>query len=472
MNHSNPFFLLCLLCLTGCNDNQVPPQTASLTTEENGNSEVEVSSALVDYTLKLNDNAELEYRLHKKGVDPIPPEKGGGYYFSNYFDYCGEDELHLLSEVEGLRSFMMMAGNSFSPAGWKNIGQISGLETFMTQSSDITDEHLIGLKGLLHLEDLQIIMLGSKGNPISHQGLQVLAELPALRRLVLHSRDLNPRACELIGNCTQLRALELRGSVTDECLKPLGKLINLRHLILHGTFSDAGLAYLGDLKYLERLVIHSDRLTGSGLHHFTNATELREFGFSGTPQDNASLKQLDQFPALIILNLASPTVNDVLVMTMPRLPALEALSLRGSSITDAGLDFLVKVRNLTELDLKFTNISNAGLTRLVPLQQLRLLLLRESAEEDLITGKGLAPLTKLPQLEILDLDSINSEILDFQPLAQINSLREVNLNFGTPDIYNRWLELLEQRPDLKKVEEFFPVSRRVGRFGFHTQEIP
>ncbi|QDV50059.1 leucine-rich repeat domain-containing protein [Gimesia fumaroli] len=468
MHFSIPFLLICLLSLAGCSESQLPQQSASLSTEENENRGF--SSVPADYGKRKPDESDLNYLL-RKGVYPIPPEKGGGYRFDDTFETCPEEDLPLLSQVEGLRSFWIGNG-PFSPAGWKQIGQISGLETLRARSSYITDEHIIGLKGLTHLKDLQIFRIWDRKSQISDKGLEVLAELPGLRRLVLHSSELNPRACELIGNCTQLRVLELRGPLTNECLKPLGKLKNLKYLMLEGTFSDTGLKHLAELNQLERLVIHSDQMTGSGLSHFTNFSELRELGFSGSSEASATLKYLNQLPALAILNLASPTVNDALLMTLPNLPGLEALSLRGSSITDTGLEALVQVKNLTELDLKFTNISNAGLTRLEPLQQLRLLLLGNPAHSDFITGNGLAPLTKLPHLEMLDMGHINSEKLDLQPLAQIKSLREVDLTFGSPDVSKRWQDVLVQRPNLKKVEEMFPVSRRVGEFGVHMKEIP
>lgn len=464
---STLFLLSSFFCLTGCGEPPIPPQTASLSTEGKG----EFSSIPLDEG-KKPEETELDYLLRKGGLNRNKPEAGGGYYFSNYFDYCSEDELPMLTRVEGLRAFDMFDGNSFSPAGWKQIGQISGLEAFNVSCQYVTDEHLMGLQGLPQLKDLKILNNCMKQSPVSDQGLQVLSSFPALRRLVLHSREINVRGCELIGDCTELRALELWGPITDECLKPLGKLKNLKHLIVVGTFSDAGLKHLSGLKQLTRLVLHSDQMTGSGLNSFAEAPELREFGFSGSPAGKATLKQLDQLPALAVLNLSTPSVNDAVLQTMPDLPQLEALSLKNSNITDKGLDALVKVKNLNELVLYSTEITNAGLTRLEPLQQLRLLVLGYPGHTELITGKGLEPLTKLSRLEVLDIDYVNAEQLDLRPLARCPSLVEVILNCGSDDIRKRWQEVLAERPVLKKVQQIIPETRFLEKHFASGGEIP
>ena len=459
---STLFLLSSFFCLTGCGEPPIPPQTASLSTEGKG----EFSSIPLDEG-KKPEETELDYLLRKGGLNRNKPEAGGGYYFSNYFDYCSEDELPMLTRVEGLRAFDMFDGNSFSPAGWKQIGQISGLEAFNVSCQYVTDEHLMGLQGLPHLKDLKILNNCMKQSPVSDQGLQVLSSFPALRRLVLHSREINVRGCELIGDCTELRALELWGPITDECLKPLGKLKNLKHLIVVGTFSDAGLKHLSGLKQLTRLVLHSDQMTGSGLNSFAETPE-----FSGSPAGKATLKQLDQLPALAVLNLSTHTVNDAVLQTMPDLPQLEALSLKSSTITDKGLDALVHVKNLSELDLQFTEITNSGLTRLEPLQQLRLLVLGYPGHTELITGKGLEPLTKLSRLEVLDIDYVNAEKLDLRPLARCPSLVEVILNFGSDDVRKRWQEVQVERPELKKVQKIIPVTRLLEKYFASYGKIP
>ncbi|HBL47124.1 hypothetical protein [Gimesia sp.] len=461
------FLLSSFCCLSGCGEPPIPPQTASLSTGGKG----EFSSIPLVEGRKAGET-DLEYLLRQGGIYPNQPEKGDGYHFSNYFDYCSEDELHLLSRVKGLRAFYMYDGNSFSPAGWKQIGQISGLEAFHVSSQYVTDEHLIGLQGLPHLKDLKILNRDQKQSPVSDQGLQVLSSFPALRRLVLHSRNLNVRACELIGDCTELRALELWGPVTDECLKPLGKLKNLKHLIVVGTFSDAGLKHLSDLKQLTRLVLHSDQMTGSGLKSFAEAPELREVGFSGSPAGKATLKQLDQLPGLAVLNLSTPSVNDAVLQTMPDLPQLEALSLKSSTITDKGLDALVKVKNLRELVLYSTEITNAGLIRLEPLQQLHLLVLGNPIKMELITGKGLEPLTKLPRLEVLNIEFVNAEKLDLRPLARCHSLVKVDLNISSDEARKRWQEVLAERPVLNKVLKIIPVTRFLEKHFASGGEIP
>lgn len=459
--------LIGLLCLFGCRDAAVPEQTASLSTQGSG----EFSSVPLDEGRKA-DETDLAYLLRRGGVYPIQPEKGEGYYFSNYFDYCSEDELPLLSRVKGLREFYMYDGNSFSPAGWKQISQIPKLEIMKVSCKAVTNDHLLELRGMAQLKDLHITNRDTKQSSISDQGLQVLSSLPALRRLVLHSSALNVRACELIGECTELRALELWGPITDECLKPLGKLNNLRHLVVVGTFSDAGLKQLSGLKQLTRLVLHSDHMTGSGLDSFAESPQLREVGFSGSPAGNATLSQLDQLPGLAVLNLSSPSVNDAVLQTLPDLPQLEALSLKSATITDQGLDALVHVKNLRELDLQFTEITNAGLTRLEPLQQLRLLVLGYPGHTELITGEGLEPLTKLPRLEVLDLNRVNDEALDLRPLAQCPSLVEVNLSIRSADASKRWQEVQAECPRLKMVQEIIPVTRYLNKYHTTYGEIP
>ena len=124
------------------------------------------------------------------------------------------------------------------------------------------------------------------------------------------------------------------------------------------------------------------------------------------------------------------------------------------------------------MDLQFTEITNSGLTRLEPLQQLRLLVLGYPGHTELITGKGLEPLTKLSRLEVLDIDYVNAEKLDLRPLARCPSLVEVILNFGSDDVRKRWQEVQVERPELKKVQKIIPVTRLLEKYFASYGKIP
>ena len=360
-----------------------------------------------------------------------------------------------------------MDGNAYTPDGWAQIGRIADLETLTCRSNGITDEHLAGLRPLTNLKDLQLIGQSGTASPLTARGLESLADATRLRRLVLHSKGINDRACELIGSHGSLRWLDVRGAVTDRGLRSFSQLRELRHLVIQGEFTDAGLSHLAGLKHLEVLVLISGRLKGTGLRHLSDLSELRTLRFSGSPDGDATLASLSRWPALTTLNLASSATDDALLRTLGDLPRLEALALEGASITDEGLAVVAGLTNLRELDLHNTAITSRGLGRLQTLQKLRVLAVGHYARLKLITD--LSPLSRLSNLEELDMTHVEVVDLELEPLVRLKSLAKVVLNIENPDRAQRWRQA---RPDVDRNSEVIVPSRRVGRFGLQTDEIP
>ncbi len=176
---------------------------------------------------------------------------------------------------------------------------------------------------------------------------------------------------------------------------------------LSGTgVSDAGLAQIAGLPGVRGLVLEfCAGITDAGLQQVARLTELRLLGLAGTPVSEKGLAALSPLKHLAALDLeVCENVGDAAGEPLGQLSGLRALVLKKTGfepqrLTDAGLAPLSRLTALELLDLYGNKITDTGLAALAPLTALRTLDLSLTPTSD----AGLVHLRGLTRLEQVDL---------------------------------------------------------------------
>ena len=195
-----------------------------------------------------------------------------------------------------------------------------------------------------------------------------------------------------------------QSEVTDSWLHHLKELNGLQSLRIHGRQFGPGLAELKELPELSLISI----------------TQLRR-------QD---LGQLQQFPNLQHVELQFPDFPDIDLSKLASLPHLGSLSCRGIKLTERQLEQIVQCKTLESLSIDSLVWEPARegidqLTRLPRLFHLRINHVTDETVEKIaqikslsyltiigakLTDEGVASLTKLPQLQVLELHQCDPAI--------------------------------------------------------------
>ena len=138
--------------------------------------------------------------------------------------------------------------------------------------------------------------------------------------------------------------------------------------------------------------------------------------------------------------------SDELGDLLAQVPTLKSLTLTDFNFSDASqqLMFLTKLSQLESLDLRQTNVDDAALTHLSQLNSLRILKLEYNQK---LTDKGLAHIAGLTQLSELDLAFVPVNDQSIESLTQLKSLTKLYL-YGTL-ISDEGLRRLPELPELE-----------------------
>jgi hypothetical protein len=248
------------------------------------------------------------------------------------------------------------------------------LELLEVESDEITDDGLVQLPALEHLNTLQLQRTASQG-------------------LVLERFQKSP-----------LRKLSCR-ALTDESAQYLAHFPLLNDLRVGGSpITGTGLKVISQLALLSRLEL-------------TGCNELKD-------EDFALLGDLGELSALI---LSQTDAGDVAMGGIVRLNKLRELHIGSPSLSDAGVRKSCEMVSLTDLLLTgdAVNVTDAGLTDLWRLVNLRSL----TIDAPQISGKGLTSLAEMPKLTRLQLGGKGVGDAAFRHAAQSTSL--TNLFVGS-----------------------------------------
>ena len=136
-----------------------------------------------------------------------------------------------VSRFKNLKSIRVWDGADLAESDLQAIGRCTELESLVLGESQIGDAQLQGLASLHRLNELDL-----SGNPISAQGIRVLAALPLLEDLNVGHTSVDGEAIAVLRRFNRLARLNLYGAkLGDKDVEELGKLTAVEDLELGGT---------------------------------------------------------------------------------------------------------------------------------------------------------------------------------------------------------------------------------------------
>jgi hypothetical protein len=209
-------------------------------------------------------------------------------------------------------------------------------------------------------------------------------------------------------------------------LQGLHRLTSLQDLWLsHDEVADSDLAPLERLTTLQVLGLPGTPITDAALPHIQKLVELRELDLGQTRVTDAGLPALKSLGRLIKLDLCDTRITDKGAVHLAEMVSLKDLFLANTGVTDVGVSHLSRLTQLTWLDLEGTGVSDAGLAHLAKLARLQHLHLANMPQ---VTGKGIAQLRSLPDLESLSLDGKQFAEAGVESLRQLKNLKTLSLS--------------------------------------------
>jgi len=213
------------------------------------------------------------------------------------------------------------------------------------------------------------------GTRLTDDDFRQLGRLEHLRTLSVNKGLTNERLT-LLSGLTALEYLQTNlMDVTDDGLKPLGRLTNLQNVkFFHPgkEFTGTGLAHLSGLPKLERLTVAGSlAVNDDGMAAVAKLTGLREFRMWHAGPTQEGVKKLKELPRLKSLHLgqrltykppACPT--DETIGLLAEFQSLETLQLDEARLTRQALQQLKQLPGLKKLTLGGIDIPPEEIERL------------------------------------------------------------------------------------------------------------
>lgn len=343
----------------------------------------------------------------------------------------------------------------------------SNLRFLSLHECGVTDDHLLQLTDLKHLESLDL-----RKTKIRGPGLAALKSLPALESLEVNMTNEQFRTlvdCGLVHllpiahgpNKTTARTdadlveLELNGfygfEVNDGMLESLERLTTLRQLSLIEThvtnagipqvlrlpqletlnlersrINDAAIQLLATAPHLYSLVLDETKITAAGLVHLGKLSKLKTLHLNRCKVDDESLAVLGVLPALEKLEIGATQIRFEEQFAPGAFAKLLHLNVNGSNVTDRGMPVIAQLPELEWLDLTLCKVGNDGVKSLTACRKLEVLYLNRTD----ITDEALRHLASIPTLQTVSLHSTNVTDAGLQHFAGMKNLRSLIL-FGT-----------------------------------------
>ncbi len=270
--------------------------------------------------------------------------------------------------------------------------------------------------------------LSIRGPHFTDQAVDVLNRFPQVTLVTIgdHRQMLTPDDMKGLGRLRHVSELVfLPYNLTDDDLAPLGQLHCLKRLQLSRCDAITG-AGLSPLKSVEELVVDGNSLTEEGLASLRDLPNLRQLGFGRFEPTDAVLGYLRGHAYLRVLGLRGARVTDAGLANLEGMVNLEHLSLPNlQSVTSTGLAHLSRLKRLRILNLEGAPIDSSGLSYLADLHHLEKLYLRGAD----IDANALDRLTKLPNLADLNLSRTGIGDKAMGAIAGMTSLRRLVLNW-------------------------------------------
>ena len=299
--------------------------------------------------------------------------------------------LNPLSNLTNLRSLRLWGGGKINDFSF--LTSVTSLTEFGLQTMELTNDNIIQLGYLVHLEGLSIGVSGL-------YDVSPLSNLINLEWLSLYKNQIND--VSFLSSLPNLESLNLSYNQISD-ISVLSNLPNLESLSLfHNLISDVSV--LSNLPNLEELWLGYNPI--SDISVLSNLPNLKWLDL--THNQISDVSALSNLSNLEWLNLWNSQINDVSALS--GLTNLEWLNLRGNQISD--ISALSNLLNLKELDLMDNQISDiSALSNLLNLERLCLAFNQIS---------DISALSNLPNLVSLDLRE--NQINDWSPVSHIENV--------------------------------------------------
>ena len=231
--------------------------------------------------------------------------------------------------------------------------------------------------------------------------------------------------------------------ITDAGLERLRDLKGVRELDLYFAdfITDEGHAALATWDKLERINLRGTRLTSRSFEHLAKLTALKHLDLSYSQIDDTNLELLADLPHLESLALGGTRIGAPALAALKLIPNLKHLDLSGMqrvdsgywgiSLTPAVLEEIGGLENLVTLRLSGAVRSDQGADR------------PGLKEEERKSLPGLEKLSRLKNLEVLDLSRTPVNGAGLKSLGAMSKLRELRLAL-CPNIDDSALPVLEK----------------------------
>jgi hypothetical protein len=285
--------------------------------------------AVVVVLLKLLDQSE-------KHVETVKEMKVG-YSNSTWNPQVRECEISLERDVTANpdRVEATFEQLNLSEKGIKQIARLSKLQNVNFTGSTIKDEWL------KHLEKLPLNNLNLTATDITSKGLQSVARMKRMEKLVLEELpDIDDESIEILKPLGQLRKIHLKGSkITARGIRALSAFPLLTDV--HTCNSDANndfLLALSQLKGLEEVKLDQSQLAAEGMSYFPKLKRLRKISLQECNVDDKGAAALANLPAIQVMNLANNPLSDKGLACLEKCRTLINLNINDcENITDKGL---------------------------------------------------------------------------------------------------------------------------------------
>jgi len=243
--------------------------------------------------------------------------------------------------------------------------------------------------------------------------------------------------------------------VSDDDLARLAKLFpKLEKLTLaHTRLTDSAFPHLASLTRVRELdCYYAEFFTADALAHLASWQKLERLSLRGTRVTSKAFEHIARLKNLRSLDIAYTQIDDAGLDLLAEVTHLESLALGGTPLTAAGLAQLRLLTNLRHLDLSGVQrvdsgewgvaLNPAALGEIGALTGLRTLNLAGATRTDAgadrpglkesvrATIEGTSALSKLTQLELLDISRLPISAAALTPLAGLPKLTELRANLA------------------------------------------
>jgi Leucine-rich repeat (LRR) protein len=234
----------------------------------------------------------------------------GKRYDNKSAEKC-DDVLELLASQHSLRT-LLMKGPQATDKGLAFLKNQPNLEElYIWDSTEISDEGLEDIRGLVKLKKLHL-----DKSKITDRGFLALAGLTEMEHLVLQSHSFSDRGFSAVAGMKNLKWLCVGGSkdrlslISDESLSLIKNMTNLSSINLsYSRITDKGLVHLQGLTKLEILDLDGCKVGDGGLKCFAGLVNLKWLILNDSSVSDAGLGFLLGLPKLQLLQLSGSKVS-------------------------------------------------------------------------------------------------------------------------------------------------------------------